>query len=177
MRGIFSACRSSTYEEKKCRVKEGRKIFKGSQTYHLLARTKPTGAGQGKTDTRRLVEGILKVLGQCLFPGSVLQHGNVLQAALWTRLRWKNHDQQHNKARRVPKVEEEEATLVKRDRGEICEAFHLPGALASCFYYYDHYVIVWRAYDITSFRLSRIYTHVPPPPSADPSHTGTRLKT
>lgn len=58
----------------------------------------------------------------------------------------------------------EEATLVKRDQAKICEAFHLPGALASCCYYYDHYVISWRAYDITSFRLSRIYTHVPPPP-------------
>lgn len=78
----------------------------------------------------------------------------------------------------------EEATLVKGDHAEICEAFHLPGALASCYYYYDHYVIVWRAYDITSFRLSRIYTHVPPSPAVyrppslgQAAHTGTRLKT
>lgn len=78
------------------------------KTYHLLAWTKPTGTGQGKTDTRRLVERILKVLGQSLFPGSVLQHGNVLQAALWTRLRWKNHDKQHNQTRRVPYEEEDE---------------------------------------------------------------------
>lgn len=80
--------------------------------------------------------------------------------------------------KKMKKKKEEEATLVKADHAEICEAIHLPGALASCYYYYDHYVIVWRAYDITSFRLSRIYTHVPPPPSVgQAAHTGTRLKT